>query len=314
MKRVILSLSAVFALVVIIAVFSCEKAIISNENESGDANGNLKVTVFEIEKTPFASLTRTVENASAVVTRLNFAVYDTDGARLKQINQELGKNADFGTASFQLEEGTYQLVVVGHSSKSNPTMTNPAKIQFSNPSSSGGTGFTDTFYYYGTMVVGSSTAQVNISMKRATAMFRLKTADTKPTAVKRFQFYYEGGSGTLDATTGYGCVASKQSVFVDATESGCQQFEMYTFPHQEEDEVTFTVKALGANDNILYMKEFANVKMQRNCITQYTGNFFTGDDVDVTPVDEPDEPDSSEPSSIVVKVDPEWGKTFDFTF
>ena len=256
--------------------------------------------------------TRSLVDISEVCSRVCFAVYQ-DGTRVASKNQKTG-DTNFGSYTISLGEGTYQLLVLGHSGAANPTTTNPAKIQFTNPSSSGGTGFTDTFYYYGTMVVGSSTAQVNISMKRATAMFRLKTADTKPTAVKRFQFYYEGGSGTLDATTGYGCVASKQSVFVDATESGCQQFEMYTFPHQEEDEVTFTVKALGANDNILYMKEFANVKMQRNCITQYTGNFFTGDDVDVTPVDEPDEPDSSEPSSIVVKVDPEWGKTFDFTF
>lgn len=256
--------------------------------------------------------TRSLVDISEVCSRVCFAVYQ-DGTRVASKNQKTG-DTNFGSYTISLGEGTYQLLVLGHSGAANPTTTNPAKIQFTNPSSSGGTGFTDTFYYYGTMVVGSSTAQVSISMKRATAMFRLKTADTKPTAVKRFQFYYEGGSGTLDATTGYGCVASKQSVFVDATESGCQQFEMYTFPHQEEDEVTFTVKALGANDNILYMKEFANVKMQRNCITQYTGNFFTGDDVDVTPVDEPDEPDSSEPSSIVVKVDPEWGKTFDFTF
>lgn len=256
--------------------------------------------------------TRSLVDISEVCSRVCFAVYQ-DGTRVASKNQKTG-DTNFGSYTISLGEGTYQLLVLGHSGAANPTTTNPAKIQFTNPSSSGGTGFTDTFYYYGTMVVGSSTAQVNISMKRATAMFRLKTADTKPTAVKRFQFYYEGGSGTLDATTGYGCVASKQSVFVDATESGCQQFEMYTFPHQEEDEVTFTVKALGANDNILYMKEFANVKMQRNCITQYTGKFFTEDDVDVTPSDEPDDSDSSEPSSIVVKVDPEWGKTFDFTF
>ena len=63
--------------------------------------------------------------------RLNFAIYEMDGSRVKQVNQTSDK-AGFGTASFSLEEGEYQLVVLAHSSNGNPTMTNPQKIQFSN--------------------------------------------------------------------------------------------------------------------------------------------------------------------------------------
>ena len=278
---------------------------------SGPATGqNVVIRVSGIDAGWDDQSTRSLVNISEVCSRVCFAVYQ-DGSRKTYKNQKAGDD-NFGTFSMSLAEGTYQLLVLGHSGAANPTTTNPAKIQFSNPGSSGGTGFTDTFYYYGTIVVGSSMVQVDISMKRATAMFRLKTADDKPAAVKRFQFYYEGGSGALDATTGYGCVASKQSVFVDATESGPQQFEMYTFPHQEQDEVTFTVKAFDASDNILYQKVFANVKMQRNCITQYTGKFFTNGDV--TPPEEPEDPDPVEPSSLVIKVDPEWGQIFDITF
>ena len=133
MTRRIISLSALFALFVMSVVFalaSCEKAIISDENESESTKGNLRVNVFQIEKTPFASLTRAKEAAFAV-SRLNFAIYDQAGLRLKQVNQE-SSAADFGSAGFQLEPGTYQLVVVGHSSSGNPTMTDPTKIQFTN--------------------------------------------------------------------------------------------------------------------------------------------------------------------------------------
>lgn len=289
----------------------CEKmpddeAVVSSSSTSGK---NVVISISGIDAGWDGNSTRSLVPISEVCSRVCFAVYQDD-TRLVYKNQKAG-DADFGSYSITLEAGTYQLLVLGHSGAANPTTTNPAKIAFSNPTSSNGTGFTDTFYYYGTIVVNNGTTQLNINMKRATAMFRLKTTDTKPTAVKKFHFYYTGGSGTLDATTGYGCVASKQSVLVDATESGCQQFDVYTFPHQEEDEVTFTVKAIGANDNMLYSKEFVNVKMKRNCITQYSGKFFTNSDV--TPPEEPDDSDSSEPSS-VIKVDPEWGQIIEKTF
>ena len=270
MKRVILSLSAVFALVVIFTVFSCEKAIISNENESGDAKGNLKVTVFEIEKTPFASLTRTVENASAVVTRLNFAVYDTDGARLKQVNQELGKNADFGTASFQLEEGTYQLVVVGHSSNGNPTMTNPAKIQFDNSD-----GYSDTFLYSEDVTIVADPVNLSLTLHRIVALCRFVITDDYPQDVAKMQFKYTGGSGAFDATTGLGCVNSKQEHVFDIID-GQKQFDLYTFLHSTEGTIRLTVTVYDHHDNVLYERTFTDVPMQQNHITWYSGNYFTG--------------------------------------
>ena len=114
----------IFALLAGLVLCACEKALVSEEKTSED-NGNLRVSVFEIEKTPFTSLTRG-EAVADICTHLNFAVYTPDGTRVKQVNQT-SDAANFGTASFQLEEGDYLLVVVGHSSLKNPTMTNPAK-------------------------------------------------------------------------------------------------------------------------------------------------------------------------------------------
>ena len=127
MKRIWLSLCAAVSLLLVFVMFACEKAIISDENESGATKGNLRVSIYQIEKTPFSSLTRAA--ASEACTRLNFAIYDMAGTRIKQVNQT-SDMADFGHASFQLSEGTYQLVVIGHSASGNPTMTDPTKIQF----------------------------------------------------------------------------------------------------------------------------------------------------------------------------------------
>ena len=139
MSKVSSILSAFHALAIAITLASCEKVAIPESDASEELNGNLRVSVYQIEQTPFAGSTRTTEAASVACTRLNFAIYDEDGSRLKQINQQSSAD-DFGSVAFQLDEGTYQLVVVGHSANGNPTMTDPTKIQFSNA-----TGYTDTF-------------------------------------------------------------------------------------------------------------------------------------------------------------------------
>ena len=219
MKRIIISISAVIALLLVFTIFACEKAITPDDNTAGDADGNLRVSVFEIEKTPFASLTRASEPASAVVTRLNFAIYDQAGTRLKLVSQQSGA-ADFGQASFQLPEGTYQLVVVGHSSGGNPSMTTPYKIQFTNSQ-----GFTDTFLYYGEVTIGEEGVDLQVSLDRIVALCRFVITDDFPADVKKMRFYYTGGSGAFDASTGLGCVNSKQDVKFDVV-AGQKEFDL----------------------------------------------------------------------------------------
>ena len=268
-KKIYSAFHALFLICAVIALVSCEKAIISDENESGATKGNLRVSVFQIEKTPFASFTRASEAASNVCTRLNFAVYDTDDSRVKQVNQT-SDQMGFGTASFQLEEGTYQLVVVGHSANGNPTMTNPAKIQFTNL-----TGYTDTYLYYSEVTIGEDAVDMQVSLDRIVALCRFVVTDDIPADVRKMQFYYTGGSGAFDAATGLGSVASKQTVTVDVTDGSQKQFDLYTFLHEPSDNIALKVTALDANGNVLYEREF-DVPMEQNHITWLSGAFFNG--------------------------------------
>ena len=270
--------SAVLALFMMSAFFalvSCEKSIIADGNETADAKGNLRVTVYQIEQTSFAALTGKTNSpvrraaASDACTRLSFAVYDQSGLRLKQINQT-SDQTNFGTASFQLEEGTYQLVVVGHSASGNPTMTNPQKIQFTNA-----TGYTDTFLCYGEVTIGEEVVDYQVSLDRIVARCSfVLTDETIPSNVKKMQFYYTGGSGAFNAATGLGSVASKQTVTLDVT-SGQKQFDLYTFLHELSDNIALKVTALDASGNVLYEREF-DVPMEQNHITWLSGAFFNG--------------------------------------
>ncbi len=269
MKKLLISIGMVCAIVALCVLVACEKALMTEDTStSGDKNGNLHVSVCQIEQTPFGNLTRGAEPVANVCTRLNFAIYDEGGMRVKQINQTSDK-AGFGQCAFQLEEGTYQLVVVGHSANGNPTMTNPTKIQFTNA-----TGYTDTFLCYGEVTIGEEQVEYEVSLDRIVALCRFVITDDIPTEVKTMRFYYTGGSGAFDATTGLGCVASKQDVKFTVT-AGQKQFDLYTFLHDLSDNITLTVTALDASGNELYNRQF-DVPMQQNHITWLSGAFFNG--------------------------------------
>ena len=259
---------------------SCEKPIIDDDSvvsgSPADKNANLTVTVFSIEKTPFGTLTpgttapptRAATPASEACTRLNFAVYTLDGSRVKQVNQT-SETKDFGTASFQLDEGDYLLVVVGHSASGNPTMTDPNKVQFTNA-----TGFTDTYLCCATVTIGEEKVDYRVSLDRIVSLCRFVITDDIPSDVKKMRFYYTGGSGAFDATTGYGCVNSKQDVKFDITASQ-KQFDLYTFLHDTEGTIHLTVSALDASGGI-YAERTFDVPMQQNYITWLSGPFFGG--------------------------------------
>ena len=313
------------ALLVLLGMMSsCEKGVTEEMAEQENtANGRVVIQVKDIENGWDGTASRALVNIAEVCTRLNFAVYQ-NGDKVNNKSQT-NDESDFGTFTLELSEGSYQLLVVGHSGKANPKIsTTSPQVNFTNPEAQNGTGFTDTFYYYGNLEVNAEGAHLSVNMKRATSMFRLVTSDAKPENIKKMWFYYEGGSGALNAVTGYGCVDSKQVVieYLDDAQTGKPlQFDLYTFLHGESGNLTVTVRAFDEKDDIAYEREFTNVPMKRNYITRYTGNFFVKDTPDNpdnpdTP-DNPDNPDDPDPGvspSNVIMVDPEWGGVTDFTF
>ena len=264
---------------VLLIIHSCEKPVLTDDitNSGETIDGNLTVSVYQLEQTPFSALTRTA--ASEACTRLNFAIYNEAGSRIKQTDQT-SDMADFGHASFQLAEGDYQLVVVAHSSNGNPTMTNPAKIPFTNAK-----GYTDTFLYSEQVTVGSQPQSLSVSLSRIVSMCRFVITDDIPAEVKKMQFKYTGGSGAFNAYTGFGCVKSTQTVTYSVS-ADKKQFDLYTFLHDTEGTIHLTVTALDDASNVVNQKEF-DVPMAQNQISWFSGPFFdsntnqNGIDIDI---------------------------------
>ena len=266
MRRLILP----FYLILLI-ITSCEKPVIPGEySTQGDLDGNLVVSVFQIEQQSFGtSLTRAV--IADYCSRLSYAVYDADGKLVKQVNQK-ESDSGFGTAYFKVDPGTYQVVVVGHSS-GNPTMTNSKKIKFENKD-----GFTDTFLHNSNVVVtdADDEEQVQAVMRRIVSLCRVVFTDAIPDGVSQMRFEYKGGSDAFDAATGLGSVNStqKETFPVDAGDENCC-FDLYTFLHDTEGTIHLQATALDDNDNELREREF-DVPLKQRMITKLSGPYFSG--------------------------------------
>ena len=256
----------------------CEHVNIADIEETNGSNatpelkGNLRISVSQLEQTPLSAITRT--GLVDVCSRLNFSIYNLSGSRIKQTNQVLG-DTDFGTTSFQLDEGTYQLVVLAHSSNGNPTMTDPAKIRFTNAQ-----GFTDTFLYNDNITVGAEPQTRTLTLHRITSLCRFVINGDIPAGVSRMRFYYTGGSGAFNAATGLGSVNSKQDVKFDVT-SGQKEFDLYTYLRDTEGTIHLKVYVLDAADDVLLEREF-NISLAQGKMTIYSGDFFSGGDYDST--------------------------------
>ena len=120
--------------------------------------------------------------------------------------------------------------------------------------------------------IGDESVDYEVSLDRIVALCRFVITDDFPSDVKKMRFYYTGGSGAFDATTGLGCINSKQDVKFDVVPTQ-KQFDLYTFLHDLEGTIHLTVTALDTSGNEVSQREF-DVPMQQNYITWLSGPFF----------------------------------------
>ena len=198
--------------------------------------------------------------------RLNFAIFDGD-KRLKVINQT-GDQPSFGRVVFDMEPGRYRVVALGHNGLGNASISSPVQIKFKDNK------VTDTFYYYGTIEVKGSSS-FEIPLKRAVAKCQIVIRDRFPATVSQMQFKYTGGSSTFNAVTGYGNSRQTENRSIIAPdEKGATSFDLYTFPHNDNDLLSITVMALSESGDIVASQVIDDVQVNVNKLTRCDGELF----------------------------------------
>lgn len=227
-------------------------------------------------------------------SRLSIAIFDGE-EKVKTLN--LKAEDGYDDIGFNLDAGKYRMVAIGHNGSGNCTISSPEKVKFYKNK------MTDTFFYYGTFNVrdGEDTDDY-ILLKRAVAQFKVHITDaTIPAEAHSIKFYYTGGSSTLDAVTGYGCVQSRQTESFKLQE-GKRDYSVYTFPREENKGLKMTINILDADAQSIkeYSKEVVPVK--RNNITQTN---ISIKDHTISDPDQKEDGDSGK-GNLGFTVNPDW--------
>lgn len=263
--------------VLVFFLCSCEKLDLSDylEEDSYEVTFNLgQYTINNFDDSGANAggakgpMRRSQKAASELGTVVNFAVFQ-DGEKVKTVNQKK-TDEGFGTIKIALPAGNYQIVALVHSGTGNATVTSTDKITFPNNK------VTDTFCHFSDLTVSESSTK-EIALDRVVSKFRFTVEDAIPSDVSQMQFYYTGGSSTLNAENGLGCVNSRQTEIREVSSySAGQVFEVYTFPHEMQDVLNMTITALDASGNEYAVKSLPDIPVEYQKVTNCSMPFFSG--------------------------------------
>lgn len=291
MKKVIL-----FGLAVMLA--ACESpAGFDRESNGHEDDANVVIRFSSCQQGNFS---RAATALSEQCSRLSVAIFREDGTKVKSINQSV-EDTGFGVVAISLGTGTYKVVAVAHNStEGNATISSTEKVTFANNK------MTDTFACCASLTVeDEEPIDQELTLQRVVAMVRLTVTGTIPDEVARLKFYYTGGSSTLNPSTGYGCVNSKQteyrSVVIDG--SPVNTFELYTAPHELNDVLKLVITAQDSNNQTLNEWTMEDIPVTRNKITTWEGALFSGGTGGGTGS-----------GSIGITLDTEWDGTINYTW
>ncbi len=275
---------------------ACTRYELGEDVVSGNGKNMLTIRISPFEKSNFDvnPTSRAIVGINEVCSRINFAIFDSNGKKVASTNQDNNTGNGFGTFNAALDDGEYSIVIVAHSTGGNATISRPDSIRFADNKVS------DTFAYYEHITLTGNLTK-EIVMKRCVAMFRLQLTERIPANIKYLKFYYTGGSSTLDATTGFGRVNSRQTEIREVPEAAYTSydniFEIYTIPHSTNDELKLTISALAADGKSeLDEKTFDVIPVTQGQITRFTGTIFNTNDY----------PSPSMPINFVIKADNNW--------
>ena len=302
MKKKTYTWLAFLLLMLVATLTSCEKfALDDSGTNSHDANANVIIhaSVAKNNSTGTRSGEEDEEGEGKPLedycSRLSIAIFDGE-EKVKTLNLTAEKDG-YEDIGINLEAGKYRMVAIGHNGNGNCTISSPEKVKFYKNK------MTDTFFYYGTFnVIDGEDTDDYILLKRAVAQFKVHITDaTIPAEAHSIKFYYTGGSSTLDAVTGYGCVQSRQTETFKLQE-GNRDFSVYTFPREENKGLKMTINILDADAQSIkeYSKEGIPVKC--NNITQ--SNISIQDQT----ISDPDqkENDDSGKGGMGFTINPDW--------
>ena len=219
---------------------------------------------------PYSPTTPTAASADRhavgeLCSRLSLAVFK-DGLKVGKTYHQTASDAHFGTFDVALDEGVYQVVAVAHSGTASCTITSLEEVSFPNNK------MTDTFVACETVKVTDEPAQQNLVLERCVAKIRVEVREKTPKTVAQVQFFYTGGSSTLNPSTALGAKQSRQTEVREVAPeayANASYYELYTIPHEEKDSLKeIRIASLNAVRDTLSHRELKNIYFRAGQVTE----------------------------------------------
>jgi len=188
--------------------------------------------------------------------------------------QKENQQAAYPKFSVTLPYGRYRVLILGFNGSRKCTITSVSRISWEDNY------VPNTFYYCEDFIFDKNTSlEQKITLKHAVSGFRVITEDALPAELKKMRFSSTVGGTELDAVTGLTPQGTGRTsdivVPADSIGNKGSSFTVYLFlPSEEQVMGSYTVQALGKNDNVLYKKVFKDVPLRINALTMWQGKFF----------------------------------------
>ena len=271
MKKIIF-----FGMGVAIAMTSCKS---DAAKEDATVCVHIKMHAGNIETATRATA------SDAGVTSISFAVFNADGNKEVDVTQYETIGGDlFGTMDFEVQEGTYTFVAEGHNISGASNLSKEGKaLLVTLP----GDIVHETFCATKNVTVAAGDdIDVDMTLKRVTAQFKLVTIDNQPTGVREIKFTI--GDATKEAYTSYAFDASTGTM--DEFGVNGKMVRSWTLVDREagaptektfdlllgaaEQDLPVTIDILDGAGNVLYTHTISSVPFKQNSKTIITGVLY----------------------------------------
>ena len=118
----------IFFLLLVLLLAACEKPYEADGEEKPAEGANVILRLTQFEQIAFS---RASTDITELCSRLNVAVFSSDGSKVQSVAQKEG-DASFGTIAMTIPAGTYKLVVIAHNGDGSATITSTEKVTFPN--------------------------------------------------------------------------------------------------------------------------------------------------------------------------------------
>ena len=116
-----------------------------------------------------------------------------------------------------------------------------------------------------------------LTLLQTVAIVSLHITEKLPVEAAQIELKYTGGSSTLDAKNGVGCVKSRQTEtreITDKMHTSPSQIKIYTFPRTDQSVLMLTATVLNKADHIMTTKEFTDIEVHTGKTSILTSRLF----------------------------------------